>query len=112
MKYLALLTLIAAFFGCGPDRNLLMETKFDAPLRQALSSIEEGDTETLSIIGRCAETIDGPMRQALTDAGADVETMNGDIFTAKVSSDDVFSLAALNFITQVHLSQTSKMLRK
>lgn len=112
MKYLALLTLFAALFGCGPDRNLIMETKFDAPLRQALSAIEEGDSETLSIIGRCAEAIDGPMRLALTEAGADVETTNGDIFTAKVSSDNVFSLAALDFVTQVHLSQTSKLLKK
>jgi hypothetical protein len=108
MKSLVIPLLAVAVFGCGPDRNLLMDTKFDAPLRQKLASLQEtGQTEELSIMGRCSAQIDGAMRQALVNAGGDVVTMTGDIFTARVSSDDVFSIAALEFVTQVQLSQLS-----
>ncbi len=112
MKSLALLTFFVAFLGCGPDRNLIMETKFDASLRQRVASLEEGDTETLDILGKCSDTIDGMMQQAIIEAGADVETMNGDVFTAKVSSDDVYSVAALEFVTRIQLFPMPKMLRK
>jgi hypothetical protein len=52
------------------------------------------------------------MRQALLDAGADVHTMQGDIFTANVSSESVFKVAALDFVTQIQLSKESKLFSK
>jgi hypothetical protein len=108
MKSLVIPLLAVAVFSCGPNRSLLMDTKFDAPLRQKLATLQEtGQTEEFSIMGRCSTPIDGAMRQALVDAGGEVVTMTGDIFTARVSSDDVFAVAALEFVTQVQLSQMS-----
>ncbi|GEM_PF-6593863 len=111
MRIPALLAFLLLLTGCGPDRALLMESKFDTPLRQKIAWIPEGDTESVEIIGKCTETINGPMRQAMIDAGADVQTMNNEFFTAQVSSDNIFDLAALDFITRMELSQTSKPLR-
>lgn len=114
MKTLALLlTIVAVGLGCGPDKALLMDSKFDASLRQKLSSIGENDpSQMLAVIGKCSTTIDAAMRQGLIDAGAEVQTMQGDIFTANVSSTDVFKVAALDFVTQVQLAKESKSLSK
>ena len=111
MKPVATIALMLIMLGCGPDRAVLMETKFDAPLRQKMAALADRDEgEDLLVLGKCAAPIDGLMRQSLVDAGADVRSMKGDIFTARVSSDDVYRVAALEFVTQLQLSQTSKPL--
>ena len=113
MKTLATIALTLMFFACGPDKVLLMETKFDAPLRQKMTALAEKESpEDILVLGKCAVKIDGVMRQSLVDAGADVRTMQGEIFTARVSSDDIYSVAALEFVSQLQLSQTSKPLSK
>jgi len=99
--------------GCSPDKAVLMETKFDASLRQKISSIDENDPpQMLAVIGKCSEVIDATMRQALIDAGADVHTMQGDIFTANVSSENVFKVAAIDFVIQVQLAKESQLFSK
>ncbi len=105
MKLIAMLMVAGALFGCGQDQQLLMDTKFDAPLRQKIAAIRAAEgTEALTILGMCDNVIDGPMRQALVGAGADVQVMRGDTFTANVSSEDVFSVAALEFVKELRLS--------
>ncbi len=105
---LAILLLLLTL-GCGPDKGTLMETKFDAALRQKLSSIaEEAPSQTLAVMGKCVMGIDAHMRQSLIDSGAEVQMMQGDIFTATVSSENVFKVAALDFVTQLQLSKESK----
>jgi hypothetical protein len=95
--------------GCGQDREMLSDTKFDVSLRQKISSIgENAEAQVLSITGNCTSVIDAPMRQELIDAGANVQTMNGETFTAEVSSEDVFNVAALEFVTQLKLSGGKK----
>ena len=95
--------------GCGPDREMLSDTKFDASLRQEISSMgEDAEARVLSIVGTCTSMIDAPMRQELIDAGAVVHTMKGEIFTADVSSDDIFSVAALDFVSKLTLSSGGK----
>lgn len=109
MKPLVVVAVMVTLLGCGPDKNLLMETKFDEPLRDKMMVLSDSDqSEELAIIGKCITAIDGPMRQALVDAGADVKSMKGDSFEAMVSSDDVFDVAALEFVSQVQLSKTAK----
>jgi len=95
--------------GCGPDKELLMETKFDAALRQKVSSIGENEApQMLAVVGKCDTIVDANMRQDLMDAGADVVLLEGNNFTANVSSQDVFKMAALDFVNQVQLSRESK----
>ena len=98
--------LLVFVLGCGPDKATLMDTKFDAPLREKISSMgEDAAPEILAVIGTCTDTIDALMRQSLIDAGADVQLMQGHTFTARVSSADVFSVAALEFVTQLQMSK-------
>ena len=106
MKRLVFILSVVLFIvGCGPDREMLSDTKFDASLRQKISSMaEDADPQVLTIEGKCAAVIDAPMRQELIDAGADVQAMRGESFTASVSSADIFSVAALEFVTQLRLS--------
>jgi hypothetical protein len=109
----SIVVFLALGLGCGPDKALLMETKFDASLRQKMSSMGENDPpQMLAVLGKCSTTIDALMRQDLIDAGADVRTMQDDIFTANVSSENVFKVAALDFVTQVQLSKGSRRFSK
>lgn len=104
LGFLSLLLVLA--LGCGPDRAMLMETKFDGSLRQKVSSIGKDDpSQMLRVIGKCTATIDALMRQDLINAGADVLSMKGDVFTVNVSSEDVFTVAGLDFVTQLELSE-------
>lgn len=114
MKRLCPIAMVLALgLACGPDKALLMETKFDASLRQKISSIGENDPpQILAVMGKCSTTIDALMRQDLIEAGADVRTMQGDIFTANVSSEDVLKVAALDFVVQVQLSKESQLFSK
>jgi streptomycin 6-kinase len=112
MKPLVAIVLLVVF-GCGTDKALLMDSKFDASLRQKMSTIGENDpAQNLAVLGKCSTTIDAAMRQDLIDAGADVGTMQGDIFTANVSSENIYKVAALEFVTQVQLSKESKLFPK
>jgi hypothetical protein len=52
------------------------------------------------------------MREELIDAGAAVETVTGDIFTARVPSERIAKLSNVSFIKQLQLSQTSNPLLK
>lgn len=110
MKSLIIIFLfVIQIVGCGADKELLMETKFDASLKQKISSIGENDPpQMLTVTGKCDSTVDAIMRQDLIDAGAEVVLMQGDVFTANVSSQDVFKVAALEFVTQLQLSKQSK----
>lgn len=109
MKALVTLAVMSILSGCGPDRTLLMETRFDAPLREKIASLAETDsTEELTVVGRCSGTVDAALRQELINAGAEVLNMTGETFTARVSSDDIFSVAALERITRIQLSQSLK----
>jgi len=113
MKPITAIALTVLLVGCGPDKELIMDTKFDAPLRRRIAALTTSEqTETLTILGKCVSTIDGIMRQQLLDAGASVETMAGDVFTAHVSSDDIFDVAALEFVTQLQLSGKSRLLER
>ena len=106
MKLIVVIALMMVGAGCGPDKTLIMESKFDQPLRQKMATLStQEQPEVLSISGKCATTIDAFMRKALINAGADVQTLKGDVFIADVSSNDIFSVAALEFITQLQLIQ-------
>ncbi len=107
LSFVPMLVLILA--GCGPDRELLRETKFSQPLRDKVASLEQADsTAPLSVRGTCTTKIDGMMYSGIAGAGAENVIMEGDHFTAEVSSADVFDLANLEFITKLELGQKKK----
>ena len=95
--------------GCGPDKELLRETKFSQPLRDNVASLEQADsTALLSVKGTCTTKIDGMMYSGIVGAGAENVIMEGNHFTAEVSSADVFDLANLEFVTKLELGERKK----
>jgi len=113
MKVPVMLAVVLAFFGCGIDKAFVMDTKLDAPLRHRLTELQNKEmVEVVDILGKCATTIDGHMRKSLVSAGTEVTSMTNDIFTARVSSSAILDVAALEFVTQLQLSQPSKVLSK
>ena len=105
----AFLVLIPGLYGCGPDKELLKETKFSSALRQRVTVLEQADTVAqIPIKVTCSAKIDGIMYQGIVGAGGENVIMDGDRFTADVSSDDVFEVANLEFVVQLELGQKKK----
>jgi hypothetical protein len=74
-----------------------------------MESLERSDSiEVLSISGKCTLVVDGAMRRDLINAGADVQEMKGDTFAATVSSDDLYDVAALEFVSRLELLKEGK----
>jgi len=104
MNYSLVVAITCLILGCGPDRMLLSETKLDTGLKARMESLATAEqTEHLTIQGKCKAVIDGLMRSDILGAGADISVMKGDLFDATISSDDLFDLAALEFVTQLKL---------
>ena len=102
---LALLLLVA---GCRGDDARLLEQKADAPLRQRLAQLaEQKRDEPLSVFGKCSRPIDDGIRGRLTRAGAEIISVTGDVFAARVIASDMVNLARLDVVTQLSLSQIS-----
>lgn len=97
------LTLALLAFGCRSEDL----AKLDAPMRAKLEQLQsEKRVETLSFMGRCARAVDDPMRVDLKKAGAEVQSVTGDLFAARAASDRIMRIAGLDFVTQIELSQT------
>jgi hypothetical protein len=110
---LILVILTGVIAGCGSEKATIMESKLDPSLRQKLFELHMNENaEPLSIFGKCTQAIDANMHGRLRDAGATVEAVAGDIFTARVSRETLAKLSQLDFILQLQLSHTSNPLPK
>ena len=103
--------LIMVIVGCRADEKDAIEKKCDAPLRERIASAEKnGATDDLVIFGKCSGPVDDAQRASLTKAGAQLGTVNGDLFTASVPLNKIGAVAVLDFVTQLSLSGESKPL--
>ncbi len=99
----------ALLIGCASEQELQWDAKLDAPLRDRIAELRYKESrEVVDIQGKCVSTIDGYMRQALMDAGADVVSMANDVFAAQVLSSAIPAVASLDFVVQLELLQISK----
>ena len=97
--------------GCRPssEEARLADTKFDPALRQKVADIARtGRPETLSLFGKCSGPIDDRARQKLAGAGAEILSVTGAIFTARVPSQRLVRVAKLELVTQLQLSTESR----
>jgi hypothetical protein len=89
---------------CGPDRVLLSETRLDPALKVRIEDLEVHEqTAELVVEGKCSGVINGPMRSALVSAGANISTMKGDTFKARIPSGDLYDVAGLDFVSYLKL---------
>lgn len=110
MKAMSRALVVFLFIGCGPDRELLMETRFDPPLRQKIAQLSAAeDSELLFIQGKCSVLIEEQALALLTNAGAQVQSKVGNEFTAVVSPDLIFDLAALDIVDRLQLSRRGRV---
>ena len=104
------LILVATIFlaSCGPNKEVLMETKLEGTLKDQMMMLgQEGAEEMeLTIVGVCDTTIDGAMRSAIIGKGGHVTTMQGNEFTAKVPSSRLFNIADLQFVRSLRLKES------
>jgi len=104
VKTIVSIMLMCILLGCGPDRALISDTKFDMGLRKKMEEVANAEQPVdLLVQGKCSAEINGLMREGLIDAGANVQMMKGDVFKARVSSDSVFDVAGLEFVVQLEL---------
>jgi hypothetical protein len=105
------LALILGLAGCRGEDARLLEQKADAPLRQRLEQLErEKKDEILDLLGKASGPIEETARMRLAETGAEITSVTGDVFTARVAASRVIRLARLDFVSQLALSQTSQPL--
>ena len=116
MFYKSLLVFALVLVACGPNKELATE-KFDSALKarmDALNIMMEADStgeraeptvEQLMVTGICDTTINAAMRKSLIDSGAEGLVMKGRDFTASVSSANIYSIGALDFVKKVGLQK-------
>jgi len=107
MRYVPTITLILLLASCGPNKEVLMETKLDGPLKEQMTMLEQEGAEEkeLTIVGVCDTTINGAMRQAIVSAGGQALKMNGNEFTAKVQSSMLYDIADLEFVRSLRMKK-------
>lgn len=92
--------------GCTDQERKALEAKCDAPLRGRIEAVmQAGHDDVLDLLGKADGPIDEARRQRLVSAGAEVGTVTGDLFTARVHVGAVAHVAALDFITSLQLAQ-------
>jgi low affinity Fe/Cu permease len=110
MRPVLLFAMLVLLGGCREDLSAV-EAKLDAPLRQKLEQLAAAkERETISLLGKCSRPIDAAARAELENAGAEIQSVTGEQFVARIRSDRVPKLAKLAFVEQLELSQTSEPL--
>lgn len=107
MRFLLIVAATLLLSGCRSGDLAAVQGKLDAPFRVRLEQLHrEGRSETLAFTGRATRPLDEAMRAELKKAGAEVQTVVGDVFTARAPSNRVPRIAALDFVAQLELAQT------
>ena len=106
---IALALIVTCLAGCRSEDTAVATAKFDASLRQKAEQLAASkQTEVLPLFGKCSSAIDDAMKEKLTKTGLEVQSVTGDIFAGRISSDHLMKLANLPFVTQLSLSQISQ----
>ncbi len=108
MKRLIGLFLLSALVlgGCTDQERKAFEAKCDAPLRARVTALaESGQSDVLDVLGKTAGPIDDARRSKLTGAGAELGTVTGELFTARIPAAAIARVAAIDFVTSLQLAQ-------
>ena len=82
-------------------------TKMDAPLRMELNELTEAQSEELiQCFVKFADIPNANQRAQIQQSGVTILTDNGDIFTVEGPAQSLRSVAQLDFIVSMSLSQT------
>ena len=86
------------------------EYKFDMQLRRRVQQLRRSDKkESFAVLGKCSKAISPELKEVLKGSGAQIGATVGDIFTAEVTLSTLYSLAAVNEVTLLQLSQTGNI---
>ncbi len=113
MKTLLIFFSALLFASCCSQDNMIYEKKMDTPLKQKISEVtKEGSDEKIQIIGKCSQAITDEMKVSLEETGMTIESIVGDIFTAMGTKDQIIKISRIDYVSQLNLSITSKLLNK
>lgn len=110
----AVVFLIAAAvtWGCRDAEVNAIASKCDASLRQRAEEMTRGgDTGAIEVLGKAARPLDDSHRRKLTDAGAELGQVMNELFTARIPVQKLGSVARLDFVKSLQLSQQREPLK-
>lgn len=110
----AVVFLIAAAvaWGCRDADVNAIANKCDASLRQRAEEMTRGgDAGAIEVLGKAARPLDDSHRRKLTDAGAEVGQVTNELFTARIPAQKLGSVARLDFVKSLQLSQQREPLK-
>lgn len=97
--------------GCKKEEREAIEAKCDASLRLRAEELAKSSPDSLlDVLGKAAGPVDDAQRGKLEKAGARLGTVTGDTFTSRVAVKKLGSVAALDFVMSLALSQTREPL--
>jgi len=103
----SLLVLLALGVGCKGGSREALEAKCDASLRLRVEELAStGPDSLLDVLGRTTVPLDDARKRKLESAGAQVQQVTEDLFTARIPVKRMGHVAVLDFVKSLALSQT------
>ncbi len=110
MKYIFTLAMLSLLYASCCSSVPDSKQKFDVPLKLKVEELEKtASDEVVSVFGKCTVPITDDIKKELEQSGALIATVINDTFTASGNTDQIFKLAAVEFVSQLQLSTTSEM---
>ena len=107
----SLLVVFALLVSCKGGSRAALEAKCDASLRLQVEELAgAGADSLLTVLGKTTVPLDEARQKKLESAGAQVQQVTEDLFTARIPVKRMGHVAALDFVKRLALSQAREPL--
>lgn len=97
--------LVILLNGCAASAEYSPE-KMDSPLNQKIRSMDDENSDmSIQFTGKAKDVVNEQMKKELQDAGINIETVAGDIFTANGTAGSIKKASLLDFIVYLELAK-------
>ena len=97
--------------GCTDAEKRAFASRCDAPLRDRVeTALRASADDSLDVLGRADGAVDDARRARLAAKGASVRMVKAEFFTVRLRASAVATVASLDFVRGLQLSQTQNSL--
>lgn len=110
-KFLVILLTSLVIMSCSSTQYVF--EKMDAPLVQKINELEKlNSNKLITFLGKTNRNIDEEMKTELTKTGIVIETVTGDIFTAKGDRLQISEVSQKDWVEKLELSVYRPLFKK
>lgn len=105
-----LITLSFLSSSCSSSSDNIGELKFNPSLKHKITEAEQNNPEELiPVLIKSSEELTPEMKENIEKTGLTIESIIGQIFTAKGTAKQIKETASLSYILELELSQTREL---